>query len=147
MGSQSPRRSWFTSRLTALFSLIAYRTLAARDAEREDAPASTGSGVVSVDLPAVGTGAIADEQVIDAIGEPPRVTAGQEVARLDTGAKGHGGTVSVREPALNLADNDERMRLSPDPMTGSIATSCNGCAPPGFAPRGKTGARRRIRPS
>ncbi len=102
--------------LTALFSLIAYRTLAARDAEGEDAPASTGSGVVSVDLPAVGTGAIADEQVIDAIGDPPRVTAGQEVARLDTGAKGRGGTVSVREPALNLADNDERMRLSPDPM-------------------------------
>jgi TonB family protein len=102
--------------LTALFSLVAYRTLAAQPGEGDRAPTSTGSGVVSVELPVVGNGAVADEQVIDPVGDPPRVTAGQDVARLDTGAAGHGGTVSVPEPALNLADNDERMRLSPDPM-------------------------------
>ena len=64
----------------------------------------------------VGNGIFVDEQSIDPIGDPPRITAGQDVARLDTGAAGRGGTPTVCEPALNLADADERMRLSPDPI-------------------------------
>jgi TonB family protein len=103
--------------LTAVLSLVAFRTLAAPPPPTAPAPApAAGSGVVSVELPVAGSEALADEQVIDPIGDPPRITAGQDVAHLDSNAAGHGGTSSVREPALNLADNDERMRLSPDPI-------------------------------
>ncbi len=102
---------------TAVLSLLAYRTLAGPPAQQEAAASSSaGTGVLSIELPVAGTAAIADEQIIDPIGDPPRITAGQEVAHLDTGAVGRGGTSSVREPALNLDDVDERMRLSPDPI-------------------------------
>ena len=73
-------------------------------------------GVVPMDLPAVGSAAFADEQPIDPTGDPPRLTAGAEVPRLDTGVAGRGGEATVRDPALNLADVDERMRVSPDPL-------------------------------
>jgi TonB family protein len=96
--------------------LVAYRSLAAQPSAAPVAASPVGSGIVSIELPAAGVGSFVDEQPIDPMGDPPRVTAGQDVARLDTGAAGHGGTVSVREPAINLADADERMRLSPDPM-------------------------------
>ncbi len=103
--------------LTAVLSLIAYRTIAAQPAQAPVAAPSLGAtGAVSVELPAAGPGALADEQPIDTTGDPPRITAGQDVARLDTNTAGRGGTSSVREPALNLADSDERMRLSPDLM-------------------------------
>ena len=103
--------------LTAVLSLLAYRTLAAPPPpQAAPAPSSTGTGMVSIELPVAGSEAFADEPIIDPIGDPPRITAGQDVARLDTGAAGRGGTASVREPALNLADTDERMRLSPDPI-------------------------------
>jgi TonB family protein len=103
--------------LTAVLSLIAYRTIAAQPLQATAASSSSElAGAVSVDLPAAGPGAVADEQIIDTTGDPPRITAGQDVARLDTGSPGHGGTASVREPALNLADRDQRMRLSPDLM-------------------------------
>jgi TonB family protein len=103
--------------LTALLSLVAFRTLAAAPGAGPalSSPAA-GSGLVSVELPVAGSGSVDDEQLIDPLGEPPRITAGQDVARLDTTVAGHGGTSSVREPALNLADDDERMRLSPDPI-------------------------------
>ena len=100
--------------LTAVLSTVAYRTLGPQPPE--PAPSSAATGMVSVELPAAGGGAFADEQIIDPTGDPPRVNAGQEVARLDTGAAGRGGTASVRDPALNLADTDEHMRLSPDPI-------------------------------
>lgn len=103
--------------LTALLSLVAFRTLASPPAPAAAIPSpASGSGVVSLELPVVGVEAPDDEQLIDPIGDPPRITAGQEVAHLDTRAVGNGGTSSVREPALNLADDDERMRLSPDPI-------------------------------
>jgi TonB family protein len=100
--------------LTAVLSLVAYRTLSGPPAQAPVGPSPAGSGIVSVELPVAGSEALAGEQLIDPIGDPPRITAGQEVARLDTSAAGRGGTPSVREPALNLADDDERMRLSPD---------------------------------
>jgi TonB family protein len=106
----------FHAALTAVLSLVAYRTLSGPPAQAPAAPSPAGSGIVSVELPVAGSEAFADEQLIDPIGDPPRITAGQDVARLDTRAAGHGGTSSVREPALNLADDDERMRLSPDPI-------------------------------
>jgi TonB family protein len=101
--------------LTAVLSFIAIRSIAPQPEQMPPSPAA-GTGSLSVDLPVGGAGVIADEQLIDTTGDPPRITAGQAVARLDTNSAGRGGTASVRDPALNLADRDERMRLSPDLM-------------------------------
>ena len=76
-------------------------------------PAPTGSGEVTIDLPASGDGLVAEERPPDLAGEVPKPSGGESVARLDTGVPGHGGDGRA-EPALNLADRDERMRLSPD---------------------------------
>jgi TonB family protein len=102
--------------VTGVLLLIAYRSLASQPVGSPDLGSTVGGGALSVELPTVGSGVFVDEQPIDPVGEPPRITAGQDVARLDTGAAGRGGTATVREPALNLADDDERMRLSPDPI-------------------------------
>jgi TonB family protein len=55
-----------------------------------------------------------DEEPVDETGEPPRVTGGDAVAHLDRGSAGRGGDVRAILPALNLADSDDHMRLSPD---------------------------------
>jgi len=102
--------------LTAVLSLLAYRTLANEPAQAPGVALPPGSGVLSVELPVVGSGVFPDEQPVDPIGDPPRITAGQDMPRLDTGAAGRGGTPRVRQQALNLADYDQRMRLSPDPI-------------------------------
>jgi TonB family protein len=72
-----------------------------------------GSGV-AVELPVVGSEVALEPEAEDPTGEPPVVSGGETVAHLDTGAPGHGGDEHVTAPALNLADADERMRLSPD---------------------------------
>jgi hypothetical protein len=64
-------------------------------------------------LPTVGEGILVEEERVDPTGDPPRVTAGEEVPRLDTGSSGHGGALHADTPALNLADRDDHMRLSP----------------------------------
>ncbi len=102
--------------VTGVLLLIAYRSLAPQPVSPPPLTSTIGGGAVSVELPTVGNGIVVEEQPIDPIGDPPRITAGQDVAHLDTGAAGRGGTATVREPALNLADEDERMRLSPDPI-------------------------------
>jgi TonB family protein len=102
--------------LTAGLSFLAYRTLAGEKAEIAPAPAAAGSGSVPLDLPSVGSGIFVDEQPIDPTGDAPRITAGEEIAHADEGRAGHGGAPTVPEPALNLADVDEHMRLSPDPL-------------------------------
>jgi TonB family protein len=101
--------------LTAGLSLLAYRTLKTDRADGERVVAGIASrGPVSVELPLAGAVLAADEQPVDSIEELPRITAGEEVARVDMGVVGHGGAVTERERALNLADEDERMRVSPD---------------------------------
>src|SRR5262249_29827967 len=100
---------------TAVLSFIAIRSMAAQP-QQAAPPAAAAAGAFSVELPLAGAGAIADEQLIDTTGDPPRITAGQEVARLDTNSARPGGMASVRAPAPKLADRDERMRLSPDLM-------------------------------
>jgi TonB family protein len=60
---------------------------------------------------------LVEQETVDPTGEPPRVTGGDAVPRLDTGSSGHGGEATVRAGALNLADQDARMRLSPDPLS------------------------------
>jgi TonB family protein len=75
---------------------------------------SPGGSVLSIELPMVGDGALLQDRLVDPTGEPPRLSGGATMARLDTGATGRGGDAHVPVPALNLADGDERMRLSPD---------------------------------
>jgi TonB family protein len=82
-----------------------------RPAAALDAPAD---GAAVVDLPLVGEGVVLDEGPVDRTGEPPRVGGGSAVAHLDRVTAGAGGQPGVSAPALNLADRDERMRLSPD---------------------------------
>jgi TonB family protein len=86
---------------------------AASLAGADDAPGSS-TAAIAVELPVAGEGVLIDERTVDPTGEPPRATAGDTVARLDTGSAGRGGETQVRTPALNLADANDRMRLSPD---------------------------------
>ncbi len=101
--------------LTAVLAFVAYRTLAAEHADTARVPpVSASRGAGPMELPSAGAALFVDEQAVESADEPPRVTAGEEVARVDTDVVGHGGEVSERERALNLADEDERMRVSPD---------------------------------
>ena len=78
------------------------------------APDPTGSSLITIELPTVGEGVLIEERTVDLTGEPPHVSGGATIAHLDTGKPGRGGDAHVPVPALNLADGDERMRLSPD---------------------------------
>ena len=82
--------------------------------EQAAAPDPMGSSLVTVELPTVGDGVLLEDLPVDPTGETPRASGGATVAHLDTGRAGHGGDAHVPVPALNLADGDERMRLSPD---------------------------------
>jgi TonB family protein len=100
-----------------LLWLLAWRSFAAPpEAPPEAAVASApGSGpAIAVELPVVGGEVAMEPRPEDRTGEPPIVMGGETVARLDTGTPGRGGDEQVTAPALNLADADERMRLSPD---------------------------------
>jgi TonB family protein len=70
-----------------------------------------------VDLPTVGEGVLVEEEHVDPAGEAPRVAGGADVAHLDTGSPGRGGEARSTASALNLADRDDHMRLSPDPVS------------------------------
>jgi TonB family protein len=82
--------------------------------EEATAPAPTTSYEVTLELPTVGDGVLLEDRSVDPTGEVPVVSGGATVAHLDTGKPGHGGDAHVLVPALNLADGDERIRLSPD---------------------------------
>jgi TonB family protein len=75
--------------------------------------APVGSGEVAIELPQAGDGIVPEQRPVDATGEPPRPSGGATQAHPDTGTPGHGGDEHA-ERALNLADRDEQMRLSPD---------------------------------
>ena len=77
-------------------------------------PAAIASSTFAIELPVVGDGVRIDQGRVDPTGDPPRIAGGETVARLDTGTAGTGGDPSARTRALNLADRDEQMRLSPD---------------------------------
>ncbi len=100
--------------------------LRSRDAQADEALPAPGleperaGADEGVELPPVaegGEGAPRDERRVDPQGDPPRVGGGETTARLDRGAPGHGGDTSAAAPALNLADLDEHMRLSPDTLS------------------------------
>ncbi len=58
--------------------------------------------------------ATVDAPVLDPTGDPPRAAGGEVLSHLDTGAPGGGGDACGSARALNLADRDEGVRLSPD---------------------------------
>jgi TonB family protein len=99
---------------TAVLALVAYRTIAARQAEPAREPPALLETALTLELPTAGGGILLDDPPADPIGEPSRALAGESVARIDTRVAGHGGDATARERALNLADVDERMRVSPD---------------------------------
>ena len=110
----------FHAVLAAVLSWVALRSLAADPQptlEVESSPASPGSPDSLVELPTVGEGILVEEQPPDPTGEPPKLTGGEAVAHLDNGTPGHGGDGREAVPASNLADRDERMHLSPDPVS------------------------------
>jgi TonB family protein len=106
--------------LTVSVSLLAYRSLSAASPSAvpaQIAPAPSVAGAVAVDLPQVGEGIVIDEEPVDPVGEPPRETAGATIAHPDTARPGQGGAPTALVAAQNLSDANERMRLSPDPMS------------------------------
>jgi TonB family protein len=96
---------------------LALRSLSAQPGQLErEAPAAViaPTATIAVELPTVGDGIVLEDRLVDPTGEPPTPSGGATVPRLDTGAPGHGGDERTAQPALNLADGNERMRLSPD---------------------------------
>ena len=68
---------------------------------------------VEAELPVAVFMADPDEQP-DPVGSPPILVGGNAIARLDTLERGRGGDSHADQPAVDLADRDERLRLSPD---------------------------------
>ncbi len=103
--------------VTAGASWLAFRSLVTDHpspaAVQASAPVEP-SSLFAVELPQVGEGAAIDVAPVDPVGIPPREAAGDPIAHPDTGSASHGGDPTDRTPAQNLADTDERMRLSPE---------------------------------
>jgi TonB family protein len=104
--------------LTALLSTGAGRAPGAEPAASSIASVASPEPVASdaLDVPSVAASS-AEVLVEDLEGDLPRVTAGDPVAHVDHFGPGHGGDVTASEPALNLADERDRMRLSPDTLS------------------------------
>jgi TonB family protein len=83
----------------------------------DPAPAGPARAPDSFELPTVSEGTWVEDERPEPTGEPPHVAGGDEIAHLDTGSPGRGGDTHASAPALNLADRDDRMRLSPDPVS------------------------------
>ena len=98
---------------------LAVRSLHAEPAAEPalESSAAPSSATIGVELPVIAAGACVDDGPLNPTGDPPRVGGGSTVAHLDRGPAGKGGDPGVRAPALNLADLDDRMRLSPDPVS------------------------------
>ena len=108
--------------LAGWLSWVALRNLEGQKAEENAiaarATASAAMGTEDTfEAPVVADGLLVQETASDAVGDVPRVTAGDAIARLDANGAGHGGDVTARDRALNLADRDERARLSPDSLS------------------------------
>jgi len=107
----------FHAALTAGFSWLALHSFdhapaAAVPKGGDDDPG--GSAGIVVELPVAGEGLLVEDRAVDPTGERPRANGGDAVAHLDTGVGGRGGDAQDQARALNLADQNERMRLSPD---------------------------------
>lgn len=78
------------------------------------APLASDPAPIGLELPFVAEGLSIEEHPRDPIGQLPPPPSGDAVAHPDTERPGHGGQASVKEAALNLADENEPMRLSTD---------------------------------
>ncbi len=98
----------------ALVGIAAYRSLAAKESRRAEAAPPAPSVVIALELPIVSDGTLIDDRADVPEGSPPEAHGGTTVARVDTGSPGHGGQPTTTERAINLADDDDAMKLSPD---------------------------------
>ena len=95
------------------FGWLAFRSLHAREEAAATQTRLVDAPAIAIELPGVMEGSLLLEQPPDRKGDPPQYFGGSTTARLDTGAPGRGGDVTVTKPAVNLSDRDEAMRLSP----------------------------------
>jgi TonB family protein len=111
--------TWFASlaahaAFAAVLAWVAYRALHAERAAETLPPPAAHPAPRALELPAVSDGLLFVERERDPAGEEVRPSGGADVPRVDDGARGRGGEATVEQKALNLADRDERLRLSPD---------------------------------
>lgn len=100
--------------LVSVIGVVAHRLLAAKEAARlGPAPAPPGA-VLTIELPLVSDGMLVEDRVDVPEGAPPEAHGGSVVARVDTGHPGQGGDAHASERAINLADDDDALKLSPD---------------------------------
>ncbi len=97
----------------SLVGFVAYRSLALREARRGQSLTDPGAAVIAVELPAFSDGTLASEREPVPEGEVPTAHGGATIPRLDSQNAGHGGARSS-QPAQNLADTDDRIRLEMD---------------------------------
>jgi TonB family protein len=76
---------------------------------------STAANELDLDLPFAASVATPAD-VPDPVGSPPVLGGGDAIPRVDTHERGRGGEAHVDQPAVDLADRDERLRLSPELM-------------------------------
>jgi len=69
---------------------------------------------IEIELPALSDGTAANAAPTSAPAAPLPRGGGQDTPRLDNGTRGRGGEDTAPDPALNLADRDEQMLLSPE---------------------------------
>ncbi len=103
--------------VAAVVTVLAHRTLAAREAEEEAQKQALSQEPIPIDLPPAALGNVASDAIEDRRGDTPIVTGGASVARLDTGNVGRGGDSTAAVQATNLSDRDERLHLSPDAVS------------------------------
>jgi TonB family protein len=78
------------------------------------APLSPEPAPIAVELPSVSEGPSIEREEPDPVGEVPPPPSGGTLAHPDTAEQGRGGDRASREKAINMADEDETVRLSPD---------------------------------
>lgn len=103
-----------------LVGVAAYRSLAARERAALVLAPSPASSVIAIELPLVSDGALVEDRADVLQGAPPSARGGATVARMDHGVPGRGGEATSSLRAINLADDDDGLVLSPD-LTSHLA--------------------------
>src|SRR5215831_17062841 len=82
-------------------------------------PARTSDDAIEIELPKVSGGSLFGDPVQATPEEPVPIArgGGEATPRLDSGHAGRGGTDTAEDPAINLADRDDKVNLSPDLMS------------------------------
>ena len=90
-----------------------------RSEPAEGMPNARSASVVggAMGLPGFSDGTILVDREPDPTGDPPHPSGGATTPRLDTQTIGQGGDTTVQKAAIHLADKDELVRFSPDPMS------------------------------